>query len=244
MPHLPALQFAVLLFADLVPDGARTPDLAPTQSCRALGFCSAPVGYCKQHGKAWAKLAEPYPRGVSRLLAKAMHEDRLNIAGCCRAACMRVGEASNPGPVDTGQGGKPGARVGEVLRCAREDLLLPSDLAEEGDFPVFLRLRQFKTKHRNSASVQHLHLVDVTTYWKLLKLVFLNLDKDELLFDTSPYQFRKRWNLLLATLSIPEDATLTPGGLRGGYAVTAYRHGVSIQNIMLTDCVFERPCWP
>jgi hypothetical protein len=88
-----------------------------------------------------------------------------------------------------------------------------------------------------------LHLVDVTT-WKLLKLVFLNLDKDELLFDTSPYQFRKRWNLLLATLSIPEDATLTPGGLRGGYAVTAYRHGVSIQNIMLTDCVFERPCWP
>lgn len=82
------------------------------------------------------------------------------------------------------------------------------------------------------------------TTWKLLKLVFLNLDKDELLFDTSPYQFRKRWNLLLATLSIPEDATLTPGGLRGGYAVTAYRHGVSIQNIMLTDCVFERPCWP
>ena len=124
-----------------------------------------------------------------------------------------------------------GARLGEVLKCARSDLLLPSDLAEPGFSPVFVRLRHFKTKFRNPANVQHLRVEDITTC-RLLHLVFRSLHKDKLLFDTNPYQYRKRWNLLLSSLQIPPSAELTPGGLRGGFAVMAYRSGRSIQDIM------------
>lgn len=77
-----------------------------------------------------------------------------------------------------------GARLGEVLKCARSDLLLPCDLAEAGTSPVFLRLRQFKTKFRNPAKVQHLRIVDFTTC-RLLHLVFRSLPKDQLLFDST-----------------------------------------------------------
>ena len=335
-------------------------------------------GYSAAHGAQWTKIAEPYPRGLSRLLARAaavhagwLHADKLNIAGCCRCGSLRVGEASHPGPrkrqterKDTlenmplllpatlalekrlleefcswcrrevksmaldhlfnaapellapllrcygdilfQRGGalsnlrhlllacqrwKPlsrpymhqcwelvarweahqpvqhrtplpeslvkalcvvgwmhgwygwvlataiafygGARLGDVLRCSREDLLLPCDLAEEGRVPVFLRLRHFKTKFRNPASVQHLRIVDQTTCF-LLHLVFRHMEKDLPLFDTNPYQYRKRWNLLLASLEVPSTAKLTPGGLRGGFAVMAYRSGRSIQDIMWT----------
>eukprot|EP00435_Cladocopium_sp_Y103_P027124 s2178_g6.t1 len=124
-----------------------------------------------------------------------------------------------------------GARVGELLKCLREDLLLPTDLAEEGFVPVFVRIRHFKSKHRTPAQVQHLKVRDVTTC-KLLHLVFRKMHKDTPLFPTTPYQFRKRWNLLLEMLAIPADANLTPGGLRGGFAVMAYRAGFSVQDIM------------
>ena len=336
-------------------------------------------GYSAQHGMAWTKVAEPYPRGVCKLLAKALavhagwcHKDKLNIAGCCRAGSLRIGEATNPGPgqrpnrervgslenmprllpatlalearlltafktwcerevksisldalldklpellpfllrrygdllfqsggalsnlrhlVLAAQRWRPlarpymqpcwelvarweaqqpvthrtpvpeallkalctigwlrgwfawtiatavsfygGARVGEVLRCSREDLLLPCDLAEDGVQPVFVRLRHFKSKFRNPAQVQHLRIEDRTTYL-LLHKVFKNLDKAEPLFNTTPYQFRKRWNLLLSALEVPADALLTPGGLRGGFAVWSYRRGVAVQNIMWT----------
>ena len=332
-------------------------------------------GYSVRHKMAWTKLAEPYPRGVSLLLAKAcavhaglMDRDKLNIAGCSRSASMRIGEASNPGPRlrsgtrDTLEsmplllpatlalerrlldeflnwvrkdlsaaplevifhkapallalllrsygdmmfqaGGalsnlrhlllaaqrwnpmlKPymqlpwelvarwekqhpvrhrtpvpesvvkaictlawcykwyawscatavafygGSRVGELLKCTRADLLLPSDLAEEGVQPVFLRLRFFKSKNRSPAHVQHLRISDTTTC-SLLRLLFRNLQPEELLFDTNPYQFRKRWNILLATFGITDAKTFTPGGLRGGFAVAAYRAGKPVQDIM------------
>eukprot|EP00435_Cladocopium_sp_Y103_P036916 s1777_g9.t1 len=335
-------------------------------------------GYSRIHGTQWTKVAEPYPRGLCRLLARAcavkagwLHKDKLNIAGCCRCSSLRIGEAENPGPRraaghfhDRGtleaaplllpatlalqhrvlqaffvwcrreirsmriedvfnkvpellavllrtygdmmyqHGGalsnlrhlllaaqrwkpsvKPymqlpwemvtrweaqepvkhrtplpeavvkamctlswfhhwygwslatalsfygGARVGEILKCSREDLLLPCDLAEEGHSPVFLRLRFFKSRFRTPASVQHLKICDETTC-RLLHLVFRNLEKDQLLFETNPYQFRKRWNLMLELLDIPASAGLTPGGLRGGFAVMAYRNGRSVQDIM------------
>ena len=48
-------------------------------------------GYSTAHVAQWTKIAEPYPRGLSRLLARAaavhagwLHADKLNIAGCCR----------------------------------------------------------------------------------------------------------------------------------------------------------------
>ena len=244
----------------------------------------------------WTLVAQPYPRGFSRLLAAALcshvgwcDAGKLNIANCARCSSLRIGEASNPGPVakkprpgtledcplqrpqtlameakllrmfvewsngffdnndaeavfdrlpqflatalrcygdlmyQTGgalsnlrhlllaaQRWKPGVKpymaqswemvdrweainpvthrtpvpevvvraictlawhwewysfvgatvLGEVLRCSREDLLLPEDLLEPAGTPVFLRLRQFKSINRQPAKVQHMRVSD------------------------------------------------------------------------------------
>ena len=52
------------------------------------------------------------------------------------------------------------ARAGEVLRCRREDLLLPCDMMHECD-AAFLLLRQSKTSYRQLAKVQHLKITNV-----------------------------------------------------------------------------------
>jgi putative Mn2+ efflux pump MntP len=44
-------------------------------------------------------------------------------------------------------------RLGEVLKCAREDLVLPGDVVEAEGTPVFLRLRTFKSRLRQPAKV-------------------------------------------------------------------------------------------
>ena len=51
------------------------------------------------------------------------------------------------------------------------------------------------------------------------------------LFPQTPSAYRYRWNKLLETLSVPPEARLTPGGLRGGGAVQSYRSGVAITEI-------------
>ena len=62
-------------------------------------------GYSRLHKKCWTKVAEPYPRGLAKLLGTALcaqagwcEQKRLNVSGCCRCGSMRVGEAKNPGP--------------------------------------------------------------------------------------------------------------------------------------------------
>ncbi|CAE7375221.1 unnamed protein product, partial [Symbiodinium microadriaticum] len=50
-----------------------------------------------------------------------------------------------------------------------------------------------------------------------------SLRKGDKLFCGSPWMYRKRWDSLLRALGIPVDLKLTPGGLRGGGAVAAYR---------------------
>lgn len=62
-------------------------------------------GYSVRHGMSWTKVAEPYPKGISKLLAAAVTEQlkpaerrrRLDVAACARCSC-RIGEASHPGP--------------------------------------------------------------------------------------------------------------------------------------------------
>ena len=62
-------------------------------------------GYSLLHGRSWTAVSEPYPRGVSKILAIALcvhagwcKPSRLNIAGCSRSASLRIGEALNLGP--------------------------------------------------------------------------------------------------------------------------------------------------
>ena len=122
-------------------------------------------------------------------------------------------------------------RLGEVLRCSREDLVLPSDVFEATGQPVFLRLRSLKSKMRQPSKVQHMKVVDVHAS-KLLAVIFRNLPLDAALFETSPYQYRKRWDLLLRMLGMEKDLNLTPGGLRGGAAVFHYKRGKPIADLL------------
>ena len=87
-------------------------------------------------------------------------------------------------------------RLGEILRCSREDLVLPCDVLEPTGAPVFLRLRSFKSQTRQPAKVQHMKVVDATAS-RILTVIFKNLPLEAPLFGATPYQYRKRWDLLL-----------------------------------------------
>eukprot|EP00438_Fugacium_kawagutii_P032098 Skav202519 [mRNA] locus=scaffold1359:335842:340289:- [translate_table: standard] len=332
-------------------------------------------GYSVLHRMSWTRVAEPYPRGFAKLLAMALcvkagwlSSQRLDVAGCCRAPSLRIGEAQNPGPrrqlgarhslqevplispatlalearllqgfvdwcrssfrtstcdvvfdrcpealgyllkifgdmmfqnrrglsnfrhlllavqrwkplsrpfmhqawdfVNRWENQEPvehrnpipetlvralvvmawlhgwfawaaatilafygGGRLGEILQCCREDLLLPVDFIEPGPAPVFLRLRYFKTRNRQPAKVQHLRITDITAC-QILHVLMRGVDPHVPMFGSSAYQYRKRWNLMMDCLQIPQNIRLTPGGLRGGFAVWAYRNGRPIQDIM------------
>ena len=122
-------------------------------------------------------------------------------------------------------------RVGEILRCSREDLLLAEDLLEPASSVVFLRLRTFKSLNRQPAKIQHMKVSDPVVC-RILGMIFKNLSYDQPLFNAPPQQFRRRWDMLLKMLGIPKDAGFTPGGLRGGAAVFHYRKGKSIQDLL------------
>ena len=122
-------------------------------------------------------------------------------------------------------------RVGEVLRCSREDLLLPSDLLEPPGTAVFLRLRTFKSRNRQPARVQHMRVSEPTAS-KIISRIFRKMQMERPLFDSTSYQYRKRWDLVVETLGFTKPFTLTPGGLRGGAAVHHYSMGKPIQDLL------------
>ena len=122
-------------------------------------------------------------------------------------------------------------RLGEVLRCNREDLLLPRDLLEPSGSAVFLRLRNFKSKNRQPARVQHMRISDSYAS-RLISRLFGGLELHSPLCGYTPYQYRKRWNMVIETLGFQKPFQLTPGGLRGGAAVFHYRLGKPIQDLM------------
>lgn len=109
-------------------------------------------------------------------------------------------------------------RLGEVLRCLRKDLILPCDTIGEVVNSAFLELRRFKGLNRQPARIQHMKITDKYCV-RLLTKIYVNFNEDSTLFDGSADQYRRRWDFL------------TPGGLRGGSAVWAYRCGVPIPQI-------------
>ena len=57
-------------------------------------------GACKARGIPWTAVAEPYPRGLCRMLAAAIAtaagwtlKGKLDIAGCARSDSLRIGHA-------------------------------------------------------------------------------------------------------------------------------------------------------
>ena len=118
------------------------------------------------------------------------------------------------------------ARIGEVLRSRRKDLLFPSDLLDSASDGIFLRFGASKTSTRGRPRVQHTKVTD----WQAMQWISRALEtvaQEELLWPGSPSAFRYRWDLLLRCLDIPHGLSLTPGGLRGGGAVHRYRAGAS-----------------
>lgn len=123
-----------------------------------------------------------------------------------------------------------GGRLGEILRCKRCDLILPSDTCEEGVFSCFLELQKFKSLFRQPAKIQHMRINDKTGV-KLLEKIYSKMPGDQPLFFGTASQYRRRWDFLLATFRISTSLRLTPGGLRGGFAVFSYRQERMISQI-------------
>ena len=122
-------------------------------------------------------------------------------------------------------------RPGEVLRATRRDLVLPMDLASSSESAVFLRIGNPKSKRRGLGKIQHVK-IDHHGVSSFLQRVLGLLDGDAPVFPGTPGSFRRRWNMLLKGLKIPDDVRLTPGSLRPGGTVELYRKGVGIHDIL------------
>ena len=122
-------------------------------------------------------------------------------------------------------------RIGEVLRTRRGHLVLPRDILEKRAGVAYLRLDSSKTSFRSGSRIQHLKITDEIVV-KLLEKTYYSVPPEVLLYDGTPGIYRRRWDWLLRQLSVSGDLHLSPGGLRGGGAVAAYRRGVGITEIM------------
>ena len=79
--------------------------------------------------------------------------------------------------------------------------------------------------------IQHMRISDAYCV-KLLNMIYGSYSGDWLLFSGSAGQYRRRWDFLLSSFGVDSSLRLTPGGLRGGSAVWAYRNGLGIQQIL------------
>lgn len=121
------------------------------------------------------------------------------------------------------------SRVGEVLRAKRSSALTPKDLLLESQ-TIYLKVLNPKTRNRG-AKTQY-SSTDEKLCVDLVAKVWDELLPDQWLYQGSASAFRYRWNALLRKLTVPPILHLTPGSLRGGGAVAAYRKGLSIDRLM------------
>ena len=120
-------------------------------------------------------------------------------------------------------------RIGEVLKAERGDFLTPEDILAHDD-RFFLCIREPKSRGRGP-KVQHVAVVFERSLRVFFLTVWQGLKRRDRVFPGSPWLYRQRWDKLLATLGVPSDFKLTPGGLRGGGAVAAYRRGDQVSEI-------------
>ena len=120
-------------------------------------------------------------------------------------------------------------RIGEVLGARRSDLLTPKDLLQ-ADLRYYLLLREPKTRGRG-ARVQHVAIDLEPDHAQYIEKVWGLLKASEALFPWSPAVYRRRWDKILGALEIPSRFKLTPGCLRGGGAVAAYRRKRPVADI-------------
>ena len=116
-----------------------------------------------------------------------------------------------------------------LLRAKRSHVLTPKDLLFETN-TIYLRILHPKTRNRGARTQYSSTEVDFCV--KLVSDVWDGLLPDQMIYDGSPSAFRTRWNALLKKLNILSSIHLTPGSLRGGGAIAAYRRGVAIEQLM------------
>ena len=99
------------------------------------------------------------------------------------------------------------------------------------DCRFYILFREPKTRGRG-AKVQHVDLEPL--FASFINKVWGPLRSASPLFPGSPGIFRRRWDSLLSALEVPPRFRLTPGSLRGGGAVAAYRRKRAIADIQWT----------
>ena len=123
-------------------------------------------------------------------------------------------------------------RIGEILGASRAELLTPADLLQR-DLRYYVIFREPKTRGRG-ARVQHVAIDLEPVHAAFIDRTWGPLKRSEPLFPGSPGVFRRRWDKLLSVLEVPPVFKLTPGCLRGGGAVAAYRKKRPVADIQWT----------
>ena len=121
------------------------------------------------------------------------------------------------------------ARIGETLAASRNELLTPQDALED-DGKLYLIFRSPKTRNKG-ARVQHAVVDAPPEVEQFLLSVYQDLPRDLQLFGGSASVYRRRWDMVLQQLGIPNTLRLTPGPLRGGGAVRAHKRGLPISEL-------------
>ena len=122
------------------------------------------------------------------------------------------------------------ARIGEVLKSKRCHLLLQQDTLGETAGRVLVHVAEPKSRFRGGARQQHFS-VRTANVVAFIEVVFRDLAPQAPLYPFADGAYRKRWDRLMATLSVPQGARLLPGGLRGGGAIHYYTDDVPIADL-------------
>jgi len=114
------------------------------------------------------------------------------------------------------------ARCGEPQAASRGDLTLPDDFLLGSSSRVLLRITAPKSRGRGP-KIQHAGF-DRPLESRFLSYAYGALRATDPLYPGSAYRYRKAFDLILAAIGVP-PGIYTPGGFRGGGAVTAYLSG-------------------
>ncbi len=121
------------------------------------------------------------------------------------------------------------SRIGEVLRAYRGDALTPKDILFE-QLVVFLKVKAPKSKNRGPRT--QYSAVELEQCVRFVSTVWDELMPDEMLYPGSASSYRTRWDKILKRLGVPPSLKLTPGSLRAGGCIAAYRRKEPIQEIL------------
>ncbi len=109
--------------------------------------------------------------------------------------------------------------------------MLPVDLLSAETRKAFLQITDPKSRRRSVGRIQHASIEDLDVV-QFASVLFGRMQGEEMLYPISAGSFRRRWDRIVQFLGIHNSLSLTPGCLRSGGAVYAYRSGQDLQRIL------------